>query len=60
MYVAATKKLGMQSKFRGNVVYYGAQLPLLVTMLFLPAIPKSLLILKKNLYTIKEAVIVCS
>ena len=39
----------MQSKLHGNVVHHGVQLLLLVSMLFLLAIPKSLLILKQFL-----------
>ena len=35
----------------GNVVHHGVELLLLVSMLFLLAIPKSLLILKEFLYT---------
>ena len=45
-------KLGMQSDLHRNVVYQSVELLLLVSMLFLPAIPKSLLILKEFLYTI--------
>ena len=41
----------MQSKLHGNVVHHGVQVLLLVSMLFLLAIPKSLLILKEVLYT---------
>ena len=41
----------MHSKLHGNVVYHGVELLLLVSMLFLLAIPKSLLILKEFLYT---------
>ena len=41
----------MQSKLHGNVVHHGVELLLLVSMLFLLAIPKSLLILKEFLYT---------
>ena len=41
----------MQTKLHWNVVYHGVELPLLVSMLFLLAIHKSLLILKKFLYT---------
>ena len=41
----------MQSKLRGNVVHHGVELLLLVSMLFLLAIPKSPLILKEFLYT---------
>ena len=37
----------MQSKFYRNVVYRGVELLLLVSMPFLLAIPKSLLILKE-------------
>ena len=33
----------MQSEFHGNVVYHGVELLLLGSMLFLLAIPKSLL-----------------
>ena len=36
----------MQSKLHENVVYHGVELLLLVSMVFLLAIPKSLLILK--------------
>ena len=39
----------MQSELHGNVVYHGVELLLLVSMLFLPAIPNSLLILKEFL-----------
>ena len=41
----------MQSELHGNVVHHGVELLLLVSMLFLLAIPKSLLILKEFLYT---------
>ena len=41
----------MHSKLQGNVVHHGVELLLLVSMLFLLAIPKSLLILKEFLYT---------
>ena len=41
----------MQSKLHGNVVHHGVELLLLVSMLFLLAIPKSRLILKEFLYT---------
>ena len=41
----------MQSARHRNVVYQGVELLLLVSMLLLPAIPKSLLILKEFLYT---------
>ena len=41
----------MHSELHGNVVYHGVELLLLVSMLFLLAIPKSLLILKEFLYT---------
>ena len=41
----------MQSELHGNVVHHGVEVLLLVSMLFLPAIPKSLLILKEFLYT---------
>ena len=47
----------MQSKLHGNVVHHGVELLLLVSMLFLLAIPKSLLILKEFLYT---SIISCS
>ena len=40
----------MHSKVQGNVVHHGVELLLLVSMLFLLAIPKSLLILKEFLY----------
>ena len=36
----------MHSELHGNVVHHGVELLLLVSMLFLLAIPKSLLILK--------------
>ena len=42
-----TKKLGMQSELHRNNVYQGVELLLLVPMLFLLAIPKCLLILRK-------------
>ena len=41
----------MHSKLYGNVVHHGVDLLLLVSMLFLLAIPKSLLILK-DFYTL--------
>ena len=41
----------MHSKLHGNVVHHGVELLLLVSMLFLLAISKSLLILKEFLYT---------
>ena len=41
----------MHSELHGNVVHHGVELLLLVSMLFLLAIPKSLLILKEFLYT---------
>ena len=41
----------MQSELHRNMVYQGVELLLLVSMLFLPAIPKSVLILKEFLYT---------
>ena len=37
----------MRSELHGNVVHHGVELLLLVSMLFLLAIPKSLLILKE-------------
>ena len=42
----------MQSEPHGNVVHHGVEVLLLVSMLFLLAIPKALLILKEFLYTI--------
>ena len=45
-----TKKLGMQTELHRNNVYLGAELLLLVSMLFLLAIPKCLLIFKENFY----------
>ena len=45
-----TKKLGMQIELQRNNVYLGAELLLLVSMLFLLAIPKCLLIFKENFY----------
>ena len=45
-----TKKLGMQIELHRNNVYRGAELLLLVSMLFLLAIPKCLLIFKENFY----------
>ena len=45
-----TKKLGMQIELYRNNVYLGAELLLLVSMLFLLAIPKCLLIFKENFY----------
>ena len=41
----------MQSELHDNVVHHGVELLLLVSMLFLLAIPRSLLILKEFLYT---------
>ena len=41
----------MHSELHGNVVHHGVELLLLVSILFLLAIPKSLLILKEFLYT---------
>ena len=41
----------MHSELHGNVVHHGVELLLLVSVLFLLAIPKSLLILKEVLYT---------
>ena len=41
----------MHSECHGNVVHHGVELLLLVSMLFLLAIPKSLLILQEFLYT---------
>ena len=41
----------MQSELHGNVVHNGVDLLLLVSMLFLLAIPKPLLSLKDFLYT---------
>ena len=41
----------MHSEFHGNMVHHGVELLLLVSMLFLLAIPKFLLILKEFLYT---------
>ena len=45
-----TKKLGMQIELHRNNVYRGAELLLLVSMLFLLAIPKCLLIFKEFFY----------
>ena len=44
------KELGMQIELHRNNVYLGAELLLLVSMLFLLAIPKCLLIFKENFY----------
>ena len=41
----------MQSELHRNVVHHGVEVLLLVSMLFLLAIPNSLLILNKILYT---------
>ena len=41
----------MHSELHGSVVHHGVKLLLFVSMLFLLAIPKSLLILKEFLYT---------
>ena len=41
----------MQSELHRNVVYHGVELLLLVSVLFLLAIPKTILILKEFLYT---------
>ena len=46
------KEIRNADELHRNVVYQGVELLLLVSMLFLPAIPKSLLILKELLYTI--------
>ena len=50
----------MQSELHRNVVYHGVEVLLFVSMLFLPAIPKFLLILKEFLYTsyVKEPTLV--
>ena len=48
----------MHSELHGNVVHHGVELLLLVSMLFLLAIPKSFLILKEFLYT--SYIILCS
>ena len=45
-----TKKLGMQIELHRNNVYQGVELLLLVSMLFLLAIPKCLLTFKENFY----------
>ena len=47
-----TKKLGMQIELHRNNVYQGVELLLLVPMLFLLAIPKCLLILRKIFITL--------
>ena len=44
------KELGMQIELSRNNVYQGVELLLLVSMLFLLAIPKCLLIFKENFY----------
>ena len=41
----------MHNELHGNVVHHGVELLLRVSMLFLLAIPKSILILKEVLYT---------
>ena len=41
----------MHSELHGNVVHHSVELLLLVSTLFLLAIPKSLLLLKEFLYT---------
>ena len=41
----------MHSELHSNVVHHGVELLLLVSILFLLAIPKSLLILKEFLHT---------
>ena len=46
----ATRKLGMHSKLQGNVVHHGVELLLLVLMIFLLAIPKSLLRNSKGIF----------
>ena len=48
---SCTRKLGKHSELHSNVVHHGVELLLLVSMHFLLAIPKSLLILKEFLYT---------
>ena len=47
-----TKKLGMQIELHRNNVYQGVELLLLVSMLFLLAIPKCLLIFKEIFITL--------
>ena len=47
-----TKKLGMQIELQRNNVYQGVELLLLVSMLFLLAIPKCLLIFKEIFITL--------
>ena len=49
----------MQSELHGNVVHHGVELLLFVSILFLLAIPKSLLILKKFLCTSTEQRLQC-
>ena len=46
----------MHGKLKGNVVHHGFELLLLVSMLFLLAIPKSLLILKELLYCTRQGI----
>ena len=48
----------MQSELHGNFVHHGVELLLLVSMLFLLAIHKSLLIRKKFLYVITIVIFV--
>ena len=50
IYDLCTKKLGMQIELHRNNVYQGSELVLLVSMLFLLAIPKWLLIFNENFY----------
>ena len=49
----------MQSDLHRNVVYQGVELLLLVSLLFLPGIPKSLLIQKEFLYTSLYTFCIC-
>ena len=49
----------MHSELHGNVVHHGVELLLLVSMLFLLAIPKSLLILKE-FHTLVCTVFACT
>ena len=53
-----TKKLGMQIELHRNNVYQGVELLLLVSMLFLLAIPKCLLIFKEIFITLVLIILV--
>ena len=53
MLACSYKEIRMQDELHGNVAYHGVELLVLVSMLFLLAIPNSILTLKEFLYTSK-------